>query len=273
MRLEEIQRALEAASAVSNHRQFVIAGSLSVLGLMVEPPPRMSMSIDIDFYPKNDPGRASEIAAVLGEDTEFHEKNGYYLDAVSPYLPVLPEGWEDRLVEVPLGHVTAYFLDVHDTAVSKYARGALNDYRWIEAGYEAGLLKIETVEARVRFATNYFDDEDRRKTNNGLLMHRAALRSDGVLAAGLLDFLHANLPAGCIKEIDLDGGQYSGRVVWGDGLHAVQELADGDLAIHDIAAWGIKPEVNLVVTIAYENGRVDMSMMSQPKKDRGQSCG
>lgn len=88
MRLEEIQKALEAACAVSNHHHFVIAGSLSVLGLMDEPPSRMSMSIDIDFYPKNDPGRASDIAKELGEDTEFHEKNGYYLDAVSPYLPV-----------------------------------------------------------------------------------------------------------------------------------------------------------------------------------------
>lgn len=271
MRLEAIQKVLEAACAVSKHRQFVIAGSLSVLGLTVEPPPRMSMSIDIDFYPKNDPGRASEIAALLGEDSEFHEENGYYLDAVSPYLPVLPDGWEDRLVEVPLGHVTAYFLEIHDTAVSKYARGALNDYRWIEAGYEAGLLKIETVDARVRFATNYFDDEDRRKTNNGLLMHRSALRPDGSLATGLLDFLHTNPPAGCVKEIDLDGGQYSGCVIWADDLHAVQELADGNWVIHGIAAWAKKPEVNLMLTIAYEDGRVALSVPLT--KGRGLSCG
>lgn len=272
MRLEEIQKALEAACAVSNHRQFVIAGSLSVLGVMVEPPPRMSMSIDIDFYPKNDPGRASDIAALLGEDTEFHEKNGYYLDAVSPSLPVLPDGWEDRLVTVPLGQVTAYFLEVHDTAVSKYARGALNDYRWIEAGYEAGVLKIETIEARVRFATIYFDDEDRRKTNNGLMMHRAALRPDGSLAASLLDFLHANPPSGRIKEVDLDSGEYFGRVVWGSNLHAVQELADGNWVVHGVAEWVKKPAVNSMVTIAYEEGSAAMSV--SPKKERGgPSCG
>lgn len=271
MRLEEVQKALEAACAISNHRQFVIAGSLSVLGLMLEPPPRMSMSIDIDFYPKNDPGRASDIAKVLGEDTAFHEENGYYLDAVSPYLPVLPDGWEDRLVEVPLGQVTAYFLEVHDTAVSKYARGALNDHRWIEAGYEAGLLQIETVEARVRFATTYFDDEDRRKTGNGLLMHRAAWQSDGALAAGLLDFLHANPPGGRFKDIDLDGGQYSGRVLWADDRHAVQELADGDWAIHRLAVGGHKPAVGALLTIAYENERAEWTVLA--KKERGPSCG
>ena len=135
MQREHIQQALEAAYGVSNHREFVIAGSLSVLGLLNTPPENMSYSIDIDFYPLHDPGRAADIAAVLGENSEFHERNGYYLDAVSPNLPVLPDGWKDRLVKVEMGQTTAYFLDVHDTAVSKYARGAENDYRWIEAGY------------------------------------------------------------------------------------------------------------------------------------------
>lgn len=177
MRREDIQRALEAASAVSSHHEFVIAGSLSVLGLLATPPERMSMSIDIDFYPMRDPGGAADIAAVLGEDSDFHERNGYYLDAISPELPVLPEGWRDRLVKVELGLTTAFFLDVNDTAVSKYARGAENDYRWLEAGYEVKILNIDTIASRVRFGTTYYDDEDRRKTANGLLMHRIAMQS------------------------------------------------------------------------------------------------
>lgn len=60
MRLEDIQAALEAAHEVSNHNEFVVAGSLSVLGLMTIPPERMAMSIDIDFFPLRDPGRAFE---------------------------------------------------------------------------------------------------------------------------------------------------------------------------------------------------------------------
>lgn len=163
MRREDVQRALEAARVVSRHHEFVIAGSLSVLGLLQAPPERMSMSIDIDFYPLRDPGRAADIASVLGEDSEFHERNGYYLDAVSPELPVLPDGWKDRLVKVELGQTTAYFLDVNDTAVSKYARSAENDYRWLEAGYEAKLLNIDTIASRVRFGTTYYDDDDRRR--------------------------------------------------------------------------------------------------------------
>jgi hypothetical protein len=168
MRRDDIRKALEAACAISNHHEFIVAGSLSVLGLIDTPPKQMSMSIDIDFFPLRDPGRANDIAAVLGEGSDFHLRHGYYLDAISPELPVLPEGWRDRLVPVQLGQTIAFFLDVHDAAVSKYARGELNDYRWLEAGYEARILMLNVVENRIRFGTLYFDDEDQRKTSKEL---------------------------------------------------------------------------------------------------------
>ena len=52
---KEIQAALEAAAAISIHHEFVVAGSLSVLGLLVASPELMAVSIDIDFYPLRDP--------------------------------------------------------------------------------------------------------------------------------------------------------------------------------------------------------------------------
>jgi hypothetical protein len=58
----------------------------------------MTGSIDVGLYPKNDPGRAFEIATALGLDSEFEQRYGYYADAVSPMLPTLPDGWENRLV-------------------------------------------------------------------------------------------------------------------------------------------------------------------------------
>lgn len=48
---KEIQAALEAAAAISIHHEFVVAGSLAVLGLLAAPPELMAVSIDIDFYP------------------------------------------------------------------------------------------------------------------------------------------------------------------------------------------------------------------------------
>ena len=45
------------ASEISNHRRFVIAGSLVATGAVVNPPAAMVMSRDLDFYPQLDPGR------------------------------------------------------------------------------------------------------------------------------------------------------------------------------------------------------------------------
>ncbi len=267
MRREDIQKALEAACVVSNHHEFVVAGSLCVLGLIETPPERMSMSIDIDFYPLRDPGRASDIASVLGEDSDFHARHGYYLDAVSPELPVLPDGWSDRLVPIKLGQMTAYFLDVNDTAVSKYARGALNDFRWLEAGYEEKILTLSTIEKYVRFSTTYFDDDDRRKTNNGLLMHRIAIQPDGSLSHEMLEYLHENLPVGRLREVDQDHGEYSGPILWANSQHAIQSLGRSDTAVHDVRAWPSKPEVGDETTIRYREGNATLEMVS-PERDR-----
>lgn len=56
---KEIQVALEAAAKISPQRHFVIAGSLSVLSFKEVPPAMMSMSIDIDFFPLQNPTHAS----------------------------------------------------------------------------------------------------------------------------------------------------------------------------------------------------------------------
>ena len=272
MRRSDIQAALEAARAVSNHHEFVIVGSLSVLGLLDAPPDAMSYSIDIDFYPLRDPGRASDIAAVLGENSEFHERNGYYLDAVSPVLPVLPDGWQDRLVKVELGQATAYFLDVHDTAVSKYARGAQNDYRWLEAGYEAKILDLDTVAGRVRFGTTYYDDDDRRKTANGLLMHRIAMRPDGSMERDLLAYLQTNPARKKIMEVDLDRGRYYGPVLWADDSFAVQSQGRGDIAIHDVRTWSTKPVEGDIATVQFHAGRLTIEIET-PEQGNGLAPG
>jgi hypothetical protein len=265
MRREDIQHALEAARTISPHSEFVVAGSLSVLGLLNTPPPEMSMSIDIDFYPLRDPQAAGDVIEFLGENSEFHERNGFYLDPISPELPVLPDGWKDRLVKVPMGKATAYFLDVNDTAVSKYARSADNDLRWLEAGYGAGLLDIEVIAARVRFGTNYYEAEDKRKTQNGLLMHRLAMREDGKFDADFLDYLHANAPVRNLQEADTEDRQYHGPILWSNDSHAVQSVGHGDVVVHITEGWDAVPETGRIATIKYRDGTHALSI----ERERG----
>ena len=154
MKRDDVERLLNAARGILQHHEYVIIGSLSVLGTSDSPPDTMIGSIDLDFYPRGDPDRAGEVQAMLGQGSEFERKYGYYADPVSPMLPTLPDGWEARLVPIVFASgVTAFFLDANDAAVSKYVRSEARDKRWIRAGLETGILSLAVIEYRLREET------------------------------------------------------------------------------------------------------------------------
>ncbi len=165
MELKDLELLLGEASRRTQHTEFVIVGSLSVLGVLGQRPVprRMLLSIDVDCFTPNDPGRIFELNDSLGAGSEFEQAHGYYLDPVSPQLPTLPANWEYRLIKLPLsGGITAGFLDPNDAAVSKYARGEPRDREWIRAGLEAGLLSAPVIESRFK-DTVFLDDAERQR--------------------------------------------------------------------------------------------------------------
>jgi hypothetical protein len=161
---EHIERLLGEAAKLTNHRDYVIIGSLSVLGAVATPPDTMVYSIDIDLYPKNDPGRTAEIASHLGLGSDFEQNHGYFADLVSPMLPTLPEGWQQRLIPLEFENgTTAWFLDPNDAAISKYVRAEPRDREWIGAGLDAGILSSDIIEYRMRETSMEADERTRAK--------------------------------------------------------------------------------------------------------------
>lgn len=165
MNRSHVERLLGEAAKLTQHREYVIIGSLSVLGTVASPPETMVFSIDVDIYPKNDPGRTAEIATALGPGSDFEQQHGYYADVVSPMLPTLPDGWQQRLVplEFPNG-ITGWFLEPNDAAISKYVRSEPRDREWIRAGLEAGILSAATIEYRMRETVMETGERERAKS-------------------------------------------------------------------------------------------------------------
>ncbi len=160
MNRSDVEKLLVEAKRLTHHSHYVIVGSLSILGAVQSPPPDMAMSVDVDLYPRDDPGRASEVADHLGLGTAFEVENGFYADAVSPRLPALAPGWEQRMIPVQFGSgVTGWFLEPNDAAVSKYARSDPRDREWIRSGLNSGILSMPVIESRFRDATML--DEER----------------------------------------------------------------------------------------------------------------
>src|SRR5665213_866897 len=175
MELKDLTSLFEGARRLINHSEFVVVGSLSILGVVDGSyvPARMLMSNDVDCFTRTDPGRIFEVNAALGQGSEFEATHGYYLDPISPALPTLPENWQHRLVRVPLDDgLVAYFLDPNDAAVSKYARGEPRDREWIRAGLKAGLINAAIISSRFR-ETTFMDDEERQRASQALAEDRA----------------------------------------------------------------------------------------------------
>jgi hypothetical protein len=152
---------LAAAKAECGHSDYVVVGSVSVLGMseVCAIPAGMTVSIDADCYTLAEPPRVFDLQAKLGEGSAYHHLHGIYLDPVSPKLPTLPDGWQQRLIRIARSGVTAHFLEPNDAAVSKLARAEPRDLRWVRAGLEAGLVSLPMLKLRMR-CTDFLDSEE-----------------------------------------------------------------------------------------------------------------
>jgi len=170
---EDLARLFLAARDLCGHTDYVVLGSLAVLGHAGHVPARMAASIDVDAYCRKEPGRTFDLAKSLGQGSPFEARHGYYLDPISPRVATLPQGWEARLIRIELAAgVVAWFVDPNDVAISKYARLEPRDREWIRPGLQEAILAVAILEAR--FAeTTFLDageaararqafDEDRR---------------------------------------------------------------------------------------------------------------
>ena len=164
MNLDAIFALFREARALCGQTDYVVIGSLSILGLQqsFDVPDAMTMSNDVDCYTQADPGRIFDVVGALGENSPYHHKSGFYLDAVSPDLPSLPQGWQDRLIKIERDGLIAWFLEPNDAALSKYARGEPRDRRWIQAGIQAGVVSMPVVNARVGTTSFYDSDEEKQ---------------------------------------------------------------------------------------------------------------
>jgi hypothetical protein len=177
VRREDLRRLFARARELCHHTDYVVLGSLAVLGHVGTVPPRMAASIDVDAFTKNDPGRVFDLASDLGQGSPFEAEHGYYLDPISPEVATLPDGWESRLVRIELEpRLVSWFLEPNDAAVSKYARMEPRDREWIRPGLVAGILSAATIESRFT-QTSFLDAVEAERARQALEEDRRWLRS------------------------------------------------------------------------------------------------
>jgi hypothetical protein len=146
----QLEHVIRAAAAVSDDDEIVVIGSQAVLGQFPDAPPEMLVSMEADVFPRHRPERAGLIEGSIGELSPFHESFGYYAEGVSPDTAKLPQGWEGRLVPVPVGDVRGLCLEINDLVLSKWAAGREKDRDYARVAVQHRMVERSTLLERVQ---------------------------------------------------------------------------------------------------------------------------
>jgi hypothetical protein len=117
----------------------------------------MMMSREADLFAFNvsdeDAERiADELDGDLGQQSQFDETHGYYVDGVEPKTVILPEDWRDRsktYSSPATGGVVAIVPHPDDIALSKLCAGRDKDLDWVAAARTAGIVSLANVAERI----------------------------------------------------------------------------------------------------------------------------
>lgn len=148
----QLELALAEAQKVTGEKEFIVIGSCSVLSQFPEKGEVLTkLTRDIDIYPKHYPEK-TEMLYVLGINSDFDDKNNFYVEGVGPTTAVLPKGWEDRLVKFSnenTNQAIGWCLEVHDLTVAKLAAHRGKDLEFIEGLLAKDLVKPDVIRARL----------------------------------------------------------------------------------------------------------------------------
>jgi hypothetical protein len=151
MQRHQLEHALRAAREITKETEFVVLGSSALLGQVLQPPPELAESLEVDMYPRYKP-RAAQLLNAIGELSLFHQTHGFWVDPVGPETSTLPTGWEQRLVKVcnpNTGGATGWCLEVHDLAASKLVAGRDKDLEFVAVLLRERMADPDTLAQRV----------------------------------------------------------------------------------------------------------------------------
>ena len=92
------------------------------------------------------------VEAVIGELSNFHDTFGYYAQGVDQTTSTLPNGWENRLIEVCNENTNGFSglcLEIHDLVISKIHAGREKDFEFVESVAKLGLISEQVLKERI----------------------------------------------------------------------------------------------------------------------------
>jgi hypothetical protein len=170
MNRNELEHIIRAAGEIAQVKKMIILGSQSILAQFPNLSERVSKldqmdvtvkmqnreilirSAEADIMIPDSEEKTELVEAVMGELSMFHDTFGYYAQGVDLTTSKLPEGWENRLVEIcneNTNGISGMCLEIHDAIISKLYAGRPKDVEFFKAAVNLGLLSEEILRERL----------------------------------------------------------------------------------------------------------------------------
>lgn len=170
MNRNELEHIIRAAGEIAGVRKIIIFGSQTILAqfsdltkflsesnnswfsLVAENHEILFRSIEADIMIPDSIEKTELVEGAIGELSSFHDTFGYYAQGVDLTTSTLPEGWENRLIEIcneNTNGVSGLCLEIHDLIISKLYAGRKKDIEFFEATVNLSLLSKDTLLKRL----------------------------------------------------------------------------------------------------------------------------
>jgi len=154
--------ALDKCSSLTGDREFVVVGSISILGSKPAAPHTLTVSAGISLFLRfgKSGGKNGLIGKSFGRGSQFERDNNFCIE-VAKSQPLFSQGWEKRLVPIRSGNgATGWCLDPVDLAYNKLEEGREQDLRYVGEMLRGGILPTMTLR---RFLRQHAPDEPVRE--------------------------------------------------------------------------------------------------------------
>ena len=155
MNLKKVTHILRSIATITEHKNFVLIGSASVLMRAKNIPLDMLNTNEIDVYSPDasDEEEFSDIVeGTIGKGTRFDTTFGYFGDGVSSKTATMPLDWTSRAKAIDnlgIEGVTVTVPDINDIALAKMFAWRDKDKVWLMAGVRALILKPRLMRERL----------------------------------------------------------------------------------------------------------------------------
>ena len=174
---------LKKCAESTGDREFVVVGSISILGIMPNTPSLLCISDDVDVFPRygESGGKNELISTLYGEGSDFAEDNGFYIEGVGRWTMMTAlDGWEERMIPIETEEgALGWCIAPIDLAFVKIEAGREKDIKYVGELFRSGILQIDEMRESIRSLSSSMEriDELEKNLNLAIAAYHSRSRS------------------------------------------------------------------------------------------------